>query len=62
MNYLNRENRGNHPSPKLLPCLLSRLKLVVADLIDRFIDPLGRDPNPQTTYYPIAQAQDLGEY
>ena len=29
MNYLSQESRGNHPNPKPLPCLLSRLKLVV---------------------------------
>ena len=29
VNYLNQESPENHPNPKPLPCLLSRLKLVV---------------------------------
>jgi hypothetical protein len=46
VNYLNQENRGNHPSPKLLPCLLSRLKLVALLLIDKSV------PTKAETAYP----------
>ncbi|MDJ0577631.1 MAG: zinc ribbon domain-containing protein [Xenococcaceae cyanobacterium MO_234.B1] len=33
MSYLNRESQENHTSLKLLPCLLSRFKLVAGELI-----------------------------